>query len=626
IFFIFFQVIAYQGNLIPFAILYGLLFMLAADVTGRCLHLLLFRKNHTKTVWITGTVFLLILTVLILFLLPDGFARGNTEKYARMQEAAGDAPAGFEASIAQGNTGVLTMTYGMGSCDLTSTALDLSPYAKRNFPESLLYKLRFDYEPDAVPLSGKIWYPDAPGPSPVLFIIHGNHDVDAESYLGYDYLGEYLASNGYALVSVDENSCNGLSAENDARAVLLLENVKQILAFNEDETSPLFGKLDTDKIALAGHSRGGEAICLAALFNDYDRYPENGNISFDYHFPITSLIAIAPVCDQYVPAGKTVRLTDVSYLLLHGLNDQDVSSVMGEKQYYNIDFSGKKDCFKSTVCLNGANHGQFNTLWGRYDYPEPTCRFLDVHDLLDADAQRRFLCAMAKTFLDVTVKGDRTYRSLFYDIESYKAALPDTAYQQVYADGTYTCRFDFDTQKDLGVGGGTNWKLSVDHCSEWTEKRRKATSDAEHGNCALAFRYGETEEKAVVTIKTGGVDLSDNLFAFDLADMREKKADLADAGAIAYHVIFTDEEGHTARIENPREILPSVGVQLYKPDALFGQYEYKHQFTTVRVSPDDCKKDGGFDASSVDEIKIVFDDPEGDLEIDEIGIAKKSDI
>ncbi|MBQ7581406.1 MAG: chlorophyllase, partial [Lachnospiraceae bacterium] len=487
-------------------------------------------------------------------------------------------------------------------------------------------KLRFDYELDAVPLSGKIWYPDAPGPSAVLFIIHGNHDVDAESYLGYDYLGEYLASNGYALVSVDENSCNGLSAENDARAVLLLENVKQILAFNEDETSPLFGKLDTDKIALAGHSRGGEAICLAALFNDYDRYPENGNISFDYHFPITSLIAIAPVCDQYVPAGKTVRLTDVSYLLLHGLNDQDVSSVMGEKQYYNIDFSGKKDCFKSTLCLNGANHGQFNTLWGRYDYPEPTCRFLDVHDLLDADAQRRFLCAMVKTFLDVTVKGDRTYRSLFYDIESYKAALPDTAYQQVYADGTYTCRFDFDTQKDLGVGGGTNWKLSVDHCSEWTEKRRKATSDAEHGNCALAFRYGETEEKAVVTIKTGGVDLSDNLFTFDLADMREKKADLADAGAIAYHVIFTDEGGHTARIENPRKILPSVGVQLYKPDALFGQYEYKHQFTTVCVSPDDCKMDDGFDASSVDEIKIVFDDPEGDLEIDEIGIAKKSDI
>lgn len=43
-----------------------------------------------------------------------------------------------------------------------------------------------------------------------------------------------MASFGYFVVSIDENICNDLVDENDARAVLLLENIKQILSWNED--------------------------------------------------------------------------------------------------------------------------------------------------------------------------------------------------------------------------------------------------------------------------------------------------------------------------------------------------------------------------------------------------------
>jgi hypothetical protein len=68
---------------------------------------------------------------------------------------------------------------------------------------------------------------------PVVFIIHGNHNLTTESYEGYAYLGEYLASHGYVTVSVDSNACNGcvfggLAGENDGRAVLLLNNIEQL--------------------------------------------------------------------------------------------------------------------------------------------------------------------------------------------------------------------------------------------------------------------------------------------------------------------------------------------------------------------------------------------------------------
>ena len=34
-----------------------------------------------------------------------------------------------------------------------------------------------------------------------------------------------------------------------------------------------------------GHSRGGEAVATAALFNTLSYYPEDANIRFDYHYP-----------------------------------------------------------------------------------------------------------------------------------------------------------------------------------------------------------------------------------------------------------------------------------------------------------------------------------------------------
>ena len=111
-------------------------------------------------------------------------------------------------------------------------------------------------------------------------------------------LGEYLASHGYVVVSVDQNACNMLSGENDGRAVLLLENIGLLLGYNEEEDNPLEGVLDADNIAIAGHSRGGEMVATAYLFNGYDNYPENGNVDFDYHYNIRSIIAIAPTVDQ----------------------------------------------------------------------------------------------------------------------------------------------------------------------------------------------------------------------------------------------------------------------------------------------------------------------------------------
>ena len=60
-----------------------------------------------------------------------------------------------------------------------------------------------------MPVNGRVWYPDGPGPFPLVLIVHGNHNMKDFSDPGYGYLGELLASRGFILVSVDENFING---------------------------------------------------------------------------------------------------------------------------------------------------------------------------------------------------------------------------------------------------------------------------------------------------------------------------------------------------------------------------------------------------------------------------------
>ena len=167
------------------------------------------------------------------------------------------------------------MTYGPdGGTDMTTRTVDLSPYVAKEKKWHRIYRSFFTkHTRKDAPIAGKIWFPKEAENCPVVFMAHGNHSITAESYRGYDYLGEYLASHGYVFVSVDENILNERSGENDARAVLLLENIGEILEKNGDESQPVYSKIDEDNIALMGHSRGGEMIADAYLFNEYDAYP-----------------------------------------------------------------------------------------------------------------------------------------------------------------------------------------------------------------------------------------------------------------------------------------------------------------------------------------------------------------
>jgi len=337
-------------------------------------------------------------------------------------------------------------------------------------------KKYWGFDVDKLPLNARVWYPEGPGPFPLVLIVHGNHNMSDFSDPGYAYLGELLASRGFILASIDENFLNGglfhdppLKPGSAARGWLLLEHLKLWKEWNQAAGNPFQGKVDMSRIALMGHSRGGEAAATAAAFNRMKYYPEDANIQFDYGFAIKAVVAIAPADGQYKPAEQHRWISDVSYLTLQGAQDADVSSFMGSRQWDHVKYTQPGPWFKAEIYGYRANHGQFNTVWGRTDAGEPLSWLLNLKPLMSGEEQRRISKIYISAFLEATLHERREYIPLFQDWRVGRAWLPDTLYVNRYQDASYVPLASFQEDADLTSTTAPGGSIAGENLSVWHE-------------------------------------------------------------------------------------------------------------------------------------------------------------
>jgi dienelactone hydrolase len=396
--------------------------------------------------------------------------------------------------------------------------VDVSPYVTVPPAAADDRKKFWGFDMKKVPLNARVWYPEGAGPFPLVLVVHGNHNPEDFSDPGYGYLGEQLASRGFILASIDENFINGLSGENDGRAWLLLKHLQEWKRWNDSTGSPLFHKVDMDKIALMGHSRGGEAAPLAATFNKLKFYPDDAKQKLGFNFHIKSVVSIAPVDGQYKAAGQFTPLENVSYLVIHGSHDGDVSTFTGLRQFERLRFTNGQPNFKAAFYMYRANHGQWNTVWNNKDNGPRSGRSLDLRALIAPEEQRKFAKLVISAFLEATLNGKKEYLPMFLDHRTAGHWFPKTMYITRFEESGYTALADYDEDIDVTTGSIPGVTLMGDSLATWKEATlpyRSRGDDQRHNAVWLGWnnRIAGKDTTKIGTPASYTMTISDSLRA-----------------------------------------------------------------------------------------------------------------
>lgn len=294
---------------------------------------------------------------------------------------------------------------------------DLPPAVEYDLGEATVVQERFPedsrFRNMPVRLNGLLAVPDeGEGPFPVVVIIHGTHpgcpedamgvdrwpcdpEVERRNYSGFAYLASALAGQGYIVLVPNTNAEHTFGfGEPTAgeRLTQLLDKHMQAVAEAaaggaNDFGVDLAGRADLSRLALFGHSRGGEAaLALANL-------PAVQEASQGYG-PVAGVLQIAAATTAVDPwNGSAVPLATILSAC-----DADVVAQDGQFFFEGIRLAGQ-DTWATSAWLERANHNGFNTYLGSDPFGldgRPDCE-----PLLDPEAQRVWLVDYAGDFLAV---------------------------------------------------------------------------------------------------------------------------------------------------------------------------------------------------------------------------------
>ncbi len=183
-----------------------------------------------------------------------------------------------------------------------------------------------------------VYYPedmkDNNGKYPLVVFVNGS-GVKASKYKA---LFRHLASWGFIVAgNEDESSGNGASTE---------KTLLWMLSQNEDEKSIFYGKIDTDKIGLSGHSQGGAGTLAAITETEHkDMYK--------------TAVALSPAQQEMATALGWVyepEKIQIPVLLFAGTEgDFEIKTVIPEEKLYEM--YDKINAPKIMARRTGAEHG-----------------------------------------------------------------------------------------------------------------------------------------------------------------------------------------------------------------------------------------------------------------------------
>lgn len=458
-----------------------------------------------------------------------------------------------------------------------------------------------------VPLRASVRFPsDVPGATspaqisaaspnyPVVVIVHGNYTLGLTSYLGYEYLLDHLGRNGFICASIYMQP----GEEGTDRARIARRHLQILFT--------MFGAHAANNVGLMGHSRGGEAVVIAARLNQQEAWGYN----------INAVISLAPT-NQYT-FEHFGGAWAVPYMVIYGSLDGDLSGI-GDTGFELYDHaSGMK---KSMMFIYEVCHDRFNTVWGDWDIGNlaPTDQTRVVSATTHHDIAKGYMSA----FFRENLRGDTEWAGLLRGEWSPAQLQIDTPGLQIYPqyeDTTVRTVDDFD-----GPHTATSWQTS-DMGAAVTQAGLPATPQdndlrtmdlqSPHLTGGLLVRWNAVGESLRYAIPAGQGDVRGYQAVSFRITQRVNSASNPASQAQDLRLTLTDGGGKS------RAIRISKFTQIPYPDVR-ADGRTKSAMRTVRIPLSaytiKCLNIDPVDISNVVSLSFDFSEkPTGEIEIDSI--------
>ena len=333
---------------------------------------------------------------------------------------------------------------------------------------------------------------------------------------------------------------------------------------------------------------------------------------------------------------RRMELTNVDFFTLHGSYDSDEPSFHGLRQLRRIRFTDDDYHFKAGLYIHRANHGQFNTTWGRRDAGPPGGWFLNLTPILPGEDQREIAKVTIAAFLEASLKGDRRYLPLFRDPRRGERFLPEgVILVPQFEDSTFRAVATYEEDLDVSSATLPGASIETEGLSLWREEELRFRDELkQYTNAVVTGWSGEEEASYTLRLGEGGggrLSLGPNdVLSFFLASSAEKplpaeergRDEAEDAAAPLELVVeLEDAEGRrgTIALSEIAPLTPPLETQFLKL-ARLNRKIYKSSWEpTLESFEIPLARFGDIDLGRVSAIRFRHQSGEGVVILDDVG-------